>query len=668
MNKFKSLSLAWQVAAAGIAAIGVLLALALGLVSAMIWRGDHHHAAKSLQEATEAVSRVIDSYDETARANTDRIFSVFKAAYSSKFTLQETKDAEGKPRSILSHGGMPLIADFSEVDRFSEMTGGVATVFARVGDDFERITTSLKNAEGNRAMGTLLGKQHPAYQAMIDGKPYVGRAVLFGRPYMTKYEPIVEAGRSIAILFIGFDMTETLNSLRKTMQLQRPYGTGVLYAIDLRDGANLGTVFGFDQPRKLDANDAAAGAFLKALQAAGDRGELESSWSSAEMKVAADERDLVFTKNKTWNWAIVAEVPEADMLAATKRTLATLWIAVTLAVGALAVVLVWVSQRMISRPLGDLTAALSYLADGDLTHSFATQRRDEIGRLTQAMESFRLKLVSSIGAVSQSSDSIRMASSEIATGNQDLSSRTEQQASSLQETAASMEQLTGTVKQNASAAEQANQLASGASEVAERGGQVVGQVVQTMEGITQASRKIAEIITVVDGIAFQTNILALNAAVEAARAGEQGRGFAVVAGEVRNLAQRSAQAAREIKTLISASLEQVESGSRQVGEAGRTMDEIVAQVKRVSSLIGEITHATLEQSSGIGQVNQAVTQLDQVTQQNAALVEQSAAAAESLKEQAGRLAEAVSIFKLGQQTIAKAQASSRAAVQEEAAV
>ena len=236
---------------------------------------------------------------------------------------------------------------------------------------------------------------------------------------------------------------------------------------------------------------------------------------------------------------------------------------------------------------------------------------------------------------------------------------------SLQQTAASMEQLTSTVKQSADNAKQANQLASAASEAATKGGAVVGQVVSTMEDITASSKKIADIISVIDGIAFQTNILALNAAVEAARAGEQGRGFAVVAGEVRNLAQRSAQAAREIKSLINDSVEKVDSGSKQVAEAGAAMSDIVLQVKRVTDLIGEITTASLEQSSGIGQVNDAITQMDQVTQQNAALVEESAAAAASLREQAHSLAQAVSVFKLSHQeshdAISTAQASARSA-------
>ncbi|MDT7833889.1 methyl-accepting chemotaxis protein [Aquabacterium sp. OR-4] len=266
----------------------------------------------------------------------------------------------------------------------------------------------------------------------------------------------------------------------------------------------------------------------------------------------------------------------------------------------------------------------------------------------QALKDALLRLGSAIGRVGQAIGNIRTASTEIASGSADLSQRTEETASSLQQTASSMEQLTGTVRQSAESAAQANQLAGSAATVAQRGGQVVGQVVSTMDEINQSSKKISDIIGTIDGIAFQTNILALNAAVEAARAGEQGRGFAVVAGEVRSLAQRSAEAAREIKSLIGASVEKVESGSRLVQDAGTTMNEIVGSIQRVSDIIGEISAAASEQSAGIGTVNQAVTQLDGMTQQNAALVEQSAAAAESLKDQAGQLGDVIGRFRLGQ--------------------
>ena len=289
------------------------------------------------------------------------------------------------------------------------------------------------------------------------------------------------------------------------------------------------------------------------------------------------------------------------------------------------------------------------LAAGDLSQKVTGDFDGQFAELQADSNETNERLREVIGQIRESVESITTASKEIAAGNTDLSGRTEEQASSLEETASSMEQLTSTVKQNADNARQANQLVVGASEVAQRGGDVVREVVVTMGGISESSKKIADIISVIDGIAFQTNILALNAAVEAARAGEQGRGFAVVATEVRNLAQRSAGAAKEIKELISDSVGKVESGSRLVDEAGRTMEEIVVSVKRVTDIMAEITAASVEQSAGIEQVNQAITQMDEVTQQNAALVEQAAAAAESLEEQAQMLSQAVAVFKLGQE-------------------
>ena len=306
----------------------------------------------------------------------------------------------------------------------------------------------------------------------------------------------------------------------------------------------------------------------------------------------------------------------------------------------------WLTQRRIVANINSGVLAAARVAEGRLDVQATSTDKDEVGDLLRALGSMVDKLRASIQTVQHATESIGTASAEIATGNQDLSARTEQTASNLQQAASSMEQLTGTVKQSADSARQANQLASSAAEVAARGGAVVAQVVATMNDINASSKKIADIIGVIDGIAFQTNILALNAAVEAARAGEQGRGFAVVASEVRSLAQRSAEAAKEIKGLIGASVEKVEGGSKLVTDAGRTMAEIVGSVQRVSDIIGEITAAAAEQSEGIGAVNASVNQLDQMTQQNAALVEQSAAAAESLKEQAARLSDVVGMFKL----------------------
>ena len=316
---------------------------------------------------------------------------------------------------------------------------------------------------------------------------------------------------------------------------------------------------------------------------------------------------------------------------------------------ALLVPLTLINMRSIRRPLDEARKVVARIAGGDLSQPVPAGGRDEPAALMCELGRMQQSLARMVAQVRASSDSIGAASAEIASGNQDLSQRTEQAASNLQQTASSMEQITGTVRQSADSARQANQLASSAARVAARGGTVVSQVVTTMDEINASSKKIADIIGVIDGIAFQTNILALNAAVEAARAGEQGRGFAVVASEVRSLAQRSAQAAKEIKSLIGASVEKVDSGSRLVADAGQTMQEIVGSVQRVSDIIGEITAASAEQSDGIGQVSSAVTQLDRMTQQNAALVEQGAAAAESLKEQAVRLAGAVGTFKVDPQ-------------------
>ncbi|WP_447577572.1 methyl-accepting chemotaxis protein [Achromobacter kerstersii] len=332
---------------------------------------------------------------------------------------------------------------------------------------------------------------------------------------------------------------------------------------------------------------------------------------------------------------------ETDHRISRTVTLAMLAIALVLALGC------WLFiNRTVLRPLHQAGDHFDKISGGDFTGRIEVRSTNEIGQLFGAIKRMQESLTRTVATVRRGVDEINVGAREISAGNTDLSSRTEQQAASLEETAASMEQLASTVKQNADNARQANQLAASASDVAERGGSAVSEVVSTMQGISASSRKISEIVSVIDGIAFQTNILALNAAVEAARAGEQGKGFAVVAGEVRSLAQRSAQAAKEIKGLIEDSVTKVGAGSQQVERAGATMQEIVASVKRVTDIMGEISAASEEQSSGIDQVNRAVSQMDEVTQQNAALVEEAAAAAGSLQEQAQRLAEAVSVFKI----------------------
>ncbi|VWC63421.1 membrane protein [Burkholderia lata] len=339
-----------------------------------------------------------------------------------------------------------------------------------------------------------------------------------------------------------------------------------------------------------------------------------------------------------------------DHAESTNDTLRVLAIAALVA-GLAAAVVSWLTlSRAIGRPIADALAHFDAIAAGDLRRPIVVDRHDEMGQLLEGLGRMQRGLVDTVRTVRGGSESIATAARQIAAGNIDLSSRTEEQAAALQETASSMEQLTGTVKQNADNARQASSLAANASEIANKGNTVVGQVVGTMGEINDSSAKIADIIAIIEGIAFQTNILALNAAVEAARAGEEGRGFAVVAGEVRSLAQRSSTAAKEIKVLIDASVERIRSGSTLVDEAGRTMSDVIGAVQRVTDIMGEIAAASEEQSGGIDQVARAVAQMDEVTQQNAALVEEAAAAAQSLDEQAGRLRETAAVFQLDDDT------------------
>jgi methyl-accepting chemotaxis protein-2 (aspartate sensor receptor) len=631
-------SIARQVSMTGALAVAaVLLGVSL-VVGGMLKRSANAQVETWVGDKIASIIDAMQAMDEIAAKQTQRNFGSFRQEFGPSFTLDE---ATGELRDW----GPKLNGNFTQVDKFAAVNGGVATVFAAKGDDFERITTSVKNEKGERAIGTMLGKQHPAYASVAAGKPYTGRATLFGRIHMTHYEPIKnDAGKIVGILFVGFDLDAFSAAMDRMAASARFFEKGGTYIVAM-------------------PKDPAKATFAAHPKA---KGQLVSSVSPGFEKLLAEQKEAtvvldgvpdVIGNGRDDNFAIarhdeqagywvVAQVPRGEAEAASRRTLWFFWGALALTAAGLGFGLMWMMRRWVAQPLASLQQAVGAIADGDLSRSVSSERRDEIGVLIQDTEAMRQRLASTIGTVRNSVDIIGTASTEIATGNLDLSQRTEQTASNLQNAASSMAELTGTVRQTADSARTANQLVQSAMSAATRGGEVVGQVVTTMDEINAASKKIADIIGTIDGIAFQTNILALNAAVEAARAGEQGRGFAVVAGEVRSLAGRSAEAAKQIKALIGNSVERVENGARLVETAGTTMGEIVTSVQRVQDIIGEISSAASEQSEGIASVNTSVVQLDQMTQQNAALVEESAAAAESLKEQAQRLVEAVAVFRV----------------------
>jgi methyl-accepting chemotaxis protein-2 (aspartate sensor receptor) len=639
VSKKKNQSVARRLALLSLTGLTLVLLLVAIAIGVMEWRSVHGLMVQSVGERLQGIVGVANASDRTNREMALRNFTKFR----NEFDPAPGYNAE--TASVLSFG-VPVNDDFGAVDKFNKDTGGVATVFARKGDDFVRVTTSLKKQDGSRAMGTLLDRNHPAYKLIIAGQTYTGPAVLFGKPYMTHYEPIKDpAGQVIGIFFIGQDIGLQQASLEKQINETRFFQTGGAYLIEVKGAPAEArfVVHASAAGKTLKEQNPNAAAFVESLIAQHD-GYIPSALPL--LGGAKDPRWAMAHKLDNSSQWLVAEVSESEAMAQFWVNMSIIGAllagtAVLLGVGLYALI-----RQSISAPLDQLTSAVTAVAQGDLTNAFQTTRNDELGALVSETEAMRARYLQALQQVRQAAANIGTASAEIASGNQDLSQRTEQTASNLQSTASSLAQLTSTVQQSADSAHHANQLAASAAEVAARGGVVVGEVVSTMNDINQSSRKIADIIQVIDGIAFQTNILALNAAVEAARAGEQGRGFAVVASEVRSLAGRSAAAAHEIKALIKASVDKVESGSKLVQNAGITMSEIVSSVKRVSDMIGAISAAAAAQSQGIGTVNSAVGELDQMTQQNAALVEQSAAAAESLRDQAQRLEQAVAVFRL----------------------
>jgi methyl-accepting chemotaxis protein-2 (aspartate sensor receptor) len=617
---------------------GLFLLVVLGAIcavmAAMLAKRSEERTVSWVDAKVGAIAQALDAHDATARLLVDRFFKVFDDQFGRNFELDE---AGGKLRQL----GIALNGYHNPCDKFTEFTGGAAAVLMRQADGFVAISTSLKDGRGERALDLRIGAAHPAYAALLRDQPYLGRAMLYGRSYVTRLRPVHDLqNHVVGALFVAFDLTEFDRSLDRLVAGTRLFDSGGVYIVDphVQDGR---PVLGL--PAALAGRPLPGGeTTLKAFQVAAPGAALDGLPSA--LRADGSARMVVARHSEATGYWVVGEFSRAEALREQWQTLLPFLALFGIATLALCVGQYQLIRRWVGEPLRVATTALARVAGGDLSQPVLSTRVDEIGEMMRGVEGLRLRFVQMLGAVRESTEAIAAASTQIAGGNQDLSHRTEDAAARLQQTTSAMEQICGKVREASSAAGTADGLAHGASNAAQRGSEAVGQMVSTMAAISTSSQRIGDITAIIDAIAFQTNLLALNAAVEAARAGDSGRGFAVVAGEVRALAQRSASAAREIKELVRQSADEVRAGSQLATAASARMNEILGSVRSVNDSLGTISASAAEQSEGLGEVSDAVSTLDRMTQQNAALVEQSAAAAESLKQQSQRLVEAMRVF------------------------
>ena len=631
--------------------IAALVSVLISVIGYAVSSAIEQRAAREMTTRNELLKDLITTSDQDLHERVQQLAQGFQTMIPQPIEVtSHAVTLDGITAPLMFAYGETINSDNSIVDSFTKITDAVATIFVKSGDDYIRISTSLLDQHQNRHIGTKLEHSNPAYAALSAGEKYMGLATLFGREYMTHYTPLKDdQGEIIGATFIGIDFSNFLTTLKGAISEFSVGETGYYYVLNSAPGPQYGELVThptLEGQNVLNTQDANGRSFIKELMELREGTMLYPWQDQRNQSSKVDEKMVAFTHYAPWEWIIVGGTYTTEYtkeINALITRFALLGLIILLVVSALWYGLI---QRMIVRPITRMNSVAETIATGDLTAAIQVTREDEIGQLMGTINKITRDLTRVVAHVRTDSYSVAAASSQIAQANVDLSARTENQASALSQTAASMEELEVTVRQNADSASTANQLATQARNVAERGGQVVADVVDTMQGINTSSHKIAEIVSVIDGIAFQTNILALNAAVEAARAGQHGRGFAVVATEVRSLSARSATAAQEIRTLIDSSVQQVENGTALVHRAGTTMSEIVSSIRHVTDIMNEISAASLEQQAGVGQIAQAVNQMDQATQQNAALVEQMTAAANSLRQQSDDLVETVSVFRI----------------------
>ncbi|MBR8233153.1 MULTISPECIES: methyl-accepting chemotaxis protein [unclassified Burkholderia] len=642
-----------------------LAALACTLVALLFtvfaWTLAHFAGQQLAEEAhlriddrEQSIRAMVDLFDKALTAEANRSMSLFASFLPADFSLDpaRTVDIGGVAAPTLFAGGQPLDLDYSIPDQFLKKSGAIATIFARDGDDFVRITTSLKKQDGARAVGTKLDRAGPAYAPLVAGRSYTGLAKLFGRTYITQYKPVTDAtGRVIGALFVGLDIGAELKLVQDGIRSLKIGDNGYYFVLDASQGPSRGTFVVHPDAAGQPADNTRA-PYAQMLATAQGRLAYTSTDPAAHDR-GPTAKVVSFTTIPQWQWLVGGIALDDELLATMRATRNRFLMIGAVLVAAFATLFVIVVRRVVSRPLEAAARASERYAAGDLSVRIRDGANvpdragnDEIGRLVQAVDGIGDGLARIVAQVRNSAADIAHGTVGIAAGSGDIAARIATQASSVEQTAASMEQITAAVQQSAEHAAQANALVADASAAATNGDAAVQRVVATMDDIGRATRRIAEITGAIEGIAFQTNILALNAAVEAARAGEHGKGFAVVAAEVRALAQRSAAAVKEIDALSAESSTTVEQGYRIADAARGTMRDIVARVDQVRTLIGEISAASREQSTGIEQVNLAVTQIGEATQQNATLISDAERAAVALRDQAAQLSDAVSVFRL----------------------
>lgn len=649
LSKFNDLKVGTKISCILFTIITVVLLTFTWMLASSSTQSLEKRALTDMEEQTKGVVNMMDLFNEDMTSQVKTLGNILRGFFPDQFSADTVNLTQVGTMKVptLKNGSVILNNNFEVIDKFNGKLGVNATVFVKSGSDFIRVTTSVRKENGERAIGTAMDNKSAAYAALSKNESFSGLAVIFGKKFYTLYDPIKnDKGEVIGVLYIGIDFTDALKLAQERISSIKLGKTGYFYVLNAKEGNEYGTYI--IHPTKLGKNSLESvgvdGIFFNKEMIEKKTGTF--TYLQKQDDGTAREKIAAVSHFKAWNWVIIGTTFSDEMSEDIVSLRNYFYLGAIIASLLLSSLLYFAVRKIITLPLIRATEAAKLLASGDLTTQVEVSNKDEIGQLLSAINGISHDLEGIIHKVREGTLEVSTASQQIALGSADLSARTEAQASSLEETASAMEQLTSTVKQNAENAQQANSLVLTASTSASKGGDVVRDAIVTMGEINSASKKIVDIISVIEGIAFQTNILALNAAVEAARAGEQGRGFAVVAAEVRTLAQRSSSAAKEIAGLINTSVKQIGTGTALVNSAGTVMQQIVSDVERVATIMNEVSAACSEQNDGIGHINTAITQMDSVTQQNAALVEETASAALAMQEQAESLTGVVSTFKL----------------------